>query len=48
MDNLNWCDIVVHIFPFYWFSVPGAHKGWCDRVLAYYYAYGGNNNLAPR
>lgn len=48
MDNLTWCDYVIHQFPFYWFSVPAVHKGWCDRVLAYHYAYGGGSNLAGR
>jgi len=25
--------------------VPALHKGWLDRVMSYYFAYGGPNNL---
>ena len=43
MDRLDWCDTVVHQFPIYWWSLPAVHKGWFDRVLAYYWCYGGGN-----
>lgn len=39
-DDLVWCDYVIHQFPFYWFSIPGLHKAWVDRVLSYHFAYG--------
>ena len=41
MDRFNWCDVVIHHFPIYWWSMPALHKGWIDRVLAYYWCYGG-------
>ena len=41
MDRLAWCDTVIHQFPIYWWSLPAVHKGWFDRVLAYYWCYGG-------
>lgn len=41
MDRLEWCDTVIHQFPIYWWSLPAIHKGWFDRVLAYYWSYGG-------
>lgn len=33
--------MIIHQFPLYWFSVPAIHKAWEDKVLSYYYAYGG-------
>lgn len=39
LDLMDWCDIVIHQFPIYWWSVPAIHKGWLDRVLVYHYAY---------
>ena len=51
--KLLWCDLVVFLFPLWWFSVPAIMKGWFDRVLAMGYAYGGgrwyeHGPLAPR
>ena len=36
---------MIHHFPLYWFSIPALHKGWIDRTLAYYIAYGGGKNF---
>ncbi|MFJ5263673.1 NAD(P)H oxidoreductase [Streptomyces sp. NPDC088387] len=33
-------DVVVAVFPVYWFSVPAVLKGWIDRVWNYGFAYG--------
>jgi len=41
MAKLSWCDLVVFLFPLWWFSVPAIMKGWFDRVLAMGFAYGG-------
>lgn len=35
IDNLKWCDVVIHVFPLYRFSCPAIHKGYLDRVMAY-------------
>jgi len=32
-------DMLVFIFPVYWWSVPGLLKGWFDRVLTLNWAY---------
>ncbi len=40
MDMLLWCDVVIHVFPLHWWSLPALHKGWIDRVLAYHWCYG--------
>jgi NAD(P)H dehydrogenase (quinone) len=39
LDLVDWCDIIIHQFPIYWWSVPAIHKGWIDRCLVYHYAY---------
>lgn len=44
MDLLTWCDVVIHQYPIYWWNLPAIHKGWLDRVLGYYYCYGGGNS----
>jgi NAD(P)H dehydrogenase (quinone) len=43
MNLLSWCDVVIHQYPIYWWNLPAIHKGWIDRVLAYYYCYGGGS-----
>jgi len=27
MDLLSWCDVVIHQYPLYWWSLPAIHKG---------------------
>ncbi len=39
--KLAWADLVVLIFPLWWFGVPAILKGWIDRVFALDVAYGG-------
>jgi NAD(P)H dehydrogenase (quinone) len=43
MNLLSWCDVVIHQYPIYWWNLPAIHKGWLDRVLGYYFCYGGGN-----
>lgn len=33
-------DAVIFIFPLWWFGMPAILKGWIDRVYAYGFAYG--------
>lgn len=40
MDRLLNSDVVVAVFPVYWFSLPALLKGWIDRVWNYGIAYG--------
>ena len=37
-------DIIVFIFPIYWYSSPSLLKEWQDRVLEYGFAYGSKGN----
>ncbi|HYF17258.1 MAG TPA: NAD(P)H-dependent oxidoreductase [Ramlibacter sp.] len=39
--KLAWADLVIFIFPVWWFGVPAILKGWIDRVFALDVAYGG-------
>ena len=32
-------EMLVFVFPVYWWSVPALLKGWCDRVLTLNWAY---------
>lgn len=37
-------DVVVFMFPLYWYSTPAILKEWQDLVLEYNFAYGANGN----
>ncbi len=41
LDKLLWCDLIVFVFPIFWFSTPAILKGWIDRVLVSGQVYGG-------
>ena len=38
--KMEWCDLMIWQFPFWWFGVPAGLKGWIDRVFAYSRVYG--------
>lgn len=44
LDLVDWCDLVIHQFPIYWWSVPAIHKGWFDRCLVWHYSYPANKS----
>lgn len=39
-EKLLWADLLILLFPLWWFSMPAILKGWVDRVFAYGFAYG--------
>lgn len=41
MDKLAACDVVLFLFPLWWYGLPAILKGWVDRVFAAGFAYGG-------
>ncbi|ENO86463.1 NAD(P)H-dependent oxidoreductase [Thauera linaloolentis] len=41
LDKLFWCDLVVFVFPLFWYSTPAILKGWIDRVFVSGRVYGG-------
>ncbi|OKK22868.1 NADPH oxidoreductase [Streptomyces sp. CB00455] len=40
MDRIESADLVVVVFPVWWFALPAILKGWIDRVWNYGFAYG--------
>merc|ERR1712187_262322 len=45
LENLLWADIIVYVFPLFWFHAPAVMKAWQDRVFAWHLTYGGDHNL---
>jgi putative NADPH-quinone reductase len=45
MARVGAADVVVVVFPLWWFGLPAVLKGWIDRVWNYGFAYG---RSAPR
>lgn len=41
MEKLAACDVVLLVFPLWWYGMPAILKGWVDRVFAAGFAYGG-------
>lgn len=41
LEKLLWCDLLVFVFPVFWFSTPAMLKGWIDRVFVSGQVYGG-------
>jgi NAD(P)H dehydrogenase (quinone) len=41
MQKIETCDLLVFVFPLWWFGLPGILKGWVDRVFAFKRHYGG-------
>ena len=41
MSKVEWCELMVWVFPLWWFSVPAILKGWVDRIFAMGRFYGG-------
>lgn len=39
-EKIEWCDLMIWQFPLWWFGLPGALKGWVDRVFAMGRTYG--------
>jgi NAD(P)H dehydrogenase (quinone) len=40
MRKLEQCDLLVFVFPLWWFGLPAILKGWVDRVFTYKRIYG--------
>lgn len=51
VDDLQWCDTLVLVYPTWWSGQPAMLKGWIDRVWVNGVAWdlpGGANRLTPR
>lgn len=42
MEKVQRCDLMIFIFPLWWFGLPAILKGWVDRVFAMGKLYGGS------
>lgn len=38
-EKVTAADVIVPVFPLWWGAPPSVFKGWCERVLAYGFAY---------
>eukprot|EP00831_Metopus_contortus_P014486 TRINITY_DN15994_c0_g1_i6.p1 TRINITY_DN15994_c0_g1~~TRINITY_DN15994_c0_g1_i6.p1 ORF type:complete len:240 (+),score=48.66 TRINITY_DN15994_c0_g1_i6:178-897(+) len=49
-EKVKWCDMMLFVFPLWWWSVPGIMKNWIDKVLTPGFAYStkGDYSLKPR
>ncbi|MEP0232041.1 NAD(P)H-dependent oxidoreductase [Roseibium sp.] len=32
VDDIRWCEMIVFVYPTWWFGLPAMLKGWFDRV----------------
>jgi len=33
IENIQWCDTLIFVYPTWWYGLPAVLKGWLDRVL---------------
>lgn len=33
IDNLDWCDTLIFVYPTWWYGLPAILKGWLDRTM---------------
>lgn len=45
MEKLEWCNILIFVFPLWWFGMPAILKGWVDRVFAMGFVYGAGKGV---
>lgn len=38
-DNISWADVIILIYPIWWWGMPALLKGWIDRVFSVDFAY---------
>jgi len=38
-SDVKWADLLVFIYPIWWFEQPAILKGWIDRVMSHGFAY---------
>ena len=48
-EKVKWSEIMIFVFPLYWWGFPGIMKNWIDRVFSMKFAYGqGDISLVGR
>ncbi|NVK34620.1 MAG: NAD(P)H-dependent oxidoreductase [Rhodobacteraceae bacterium] len=51
LDDLLWCEMLVFVYPTWWFGLPAMLKGWFDRVWIPYVTFdipGDDGGMGPR
>ena len=33
VDDIQWCDTLIFVYPTWWYGLPAVLKGWLDRVF---------------
>ena len=51
VEDLVWCDMLIFVYPTWWYGLPAILKGWIDRVflpgIAFHMPSGQEKNIAP-
>ena len=51
VEDLLWCDMLIFVYPTWWYGLPAILKGWIDRVflpgIAFHMPSGQEKNISP-
>ena len=51
VEDLVWCDMLIFVYPTWWYGLPAILKGWIDRVflpgIAFHMPSGHGKNISP-
>ena len=51
VEDLLWCDMLIFVYPTWWYGLPAILKGWIDRVflpgIAFHMPLGRGKNISP-
>ena len=51
VEDLVWCDMLIFVYPTWWYGLPAILKGWVDRVflpgIAFHMPSGQGKNISP-
>lgn len=51
LEHIKWCEMLVFVYPTWWYGLPAILKGWLDRVWVPHVAFlmpdGENPNIRP-
>lgn len=39
-EHITWAEVLIFIYPIWWYDRPAILKGWIDRVMTHGFAYG--------
>ncbi|MCY4006206.1 MAG: NAD(P)H-dependent oxidoreductase [Rhodobacteraceae bacterium] len=51
VENIQWCDMLIFVYPTWWYSLPAMLKGWLDRTMvpgvAFHLPPSGGGSIQP-